>query len=93
MCLTLQSWLEYCVEVFYPSLQQHVLELIETGLQGYNCPVPSCLQLGLHGRLFLSFVFFHLLFPGGGKSNVRRNQGERLVRVISYSEERDISQD
>lgn len=65
MCLTLQSWLEYCVEVFYPSLQQHVLELIEAGLQGYNRPIASCLQLGLHGRLFLSIVFFHLLFPGG----------------------------
>lgn len=51
------------IEVFYPSLQQHVPELVHAGLQGHQGPIASSLQLGLHGRVFLCFSLLHIVLP------------------------------
>lgn len=65
------------IEVFYPSLQQHVPELVHAGLQGHQGPITSGLQLGLHGRVFLCFSLLHIVLPVREKrTSVRKNISE-----------------
>lgn len=51
------------IQVFYPSLQQHVPELVHSGLQGHQSPISSGLQLGLHGRIFSCVSLLRFILP------------------------------